>query len=223
MCFAQSAALLLRCYGATLLRCYAATLVRCCCAAALLRCCAPLLRCCACRCFSRSEAEVSGPEEVVPQRVRTLASNTLCRVRSITPLKPRSKRAMCLPKYTAEVQRIRASAPRATAEKSRGNTKYFSFFDSFLYVTLETDTEILLLLLLRPLLQRRERTARTSNTSRSSLTSPSRATPTYFSFLYYLFYFEVERERDVLLLPVRCTRERQRSTSITSITSFTST
>ena len=48
-----------------------------------------------------------------PQGVRTPESNTLCRVRSITPLKPRSKRAMCLPKYTAEVQRIHASAQGA--------------------------------------------------------------------------------------------------------------
>ena len=51
------------------------------------------------------------PEELVPQRVRTPESNTLCRVRSITALKPLSKRAMCLPKYTGEVQTIRASAP----------------------------------------------------------------------------------------------------------------
>ena len=56
---------------------------------------------------------MSGPEELVPQRVRTPEANTLCRVRSITPLKPRSKRAMCLPKYTAEVQRIHASAQGA--------------------------------------------------------------------------------------------------------------
>ena len=48
-----------------------------------------------------------------PQGVRTPESNTLCRVRSITPLKPLSKRAMCLPKYTAEVQRIHASAQGA--------------------------------------------------------------------------------------------------------------
>ena len=48
---------------------------------------------------------MSGPEELVPQRVRT--------PESITPLKPRSKRAMCLPKYTAEVQRIHASAQGA--------------------------------------------------------------------------------------------------------------
>ena len=56
---------------------------------------------------------MSGPEELVPQRVRTPESNTLCRVRSITPLKPRSKRVVCLPKYTAEVQRIHASAQGA--------------------------------------------------------------------------------------------------------------
>ena len=56
---------------------------------------------------------MSGPEELVPQSGRTPESNTLCRVRSIAPLKPRSKRAMCLPKYTAEVQRIHASAQGA--------------------------------------------------------------------------------------------------------------
>ena len=58
---------------------------------------------------------MSGPEELVPQRVRTPVRgvHTFCRVRSITPLKPRSKRAMGLPKYTAEVQRIHASAQGA--------------------------------------------------------------------------------------------------------------
>ena len=56
---------------------------------------------------------MSGPEELAPQRVRTPESNTLRRVRSITPLSPRSKRAMCLPKYTAEAQIIHASAQGA--------------------------------------------------------------------------------------------------------------
>ena len=48
-----------------------------------------------------------------PQGVRAPESNTLCRVRAITPLKPRRKRAKCLPNYTAEVQRIHASAQGA--------------------------------------------------------------------------------------------------------------
>ena len=48
VCFAQSAALLLRCYAAALLHCCAATLLRCYAAVALLRCCAATpRRCCA--------------------------------------------------------------------------------------------------------------------------------------------------------------------------------